>query len=49
MKEFWINVYCDYRLGNSRHSSRVRAIFTSADMALTYGMKTVYRLHVRLK
>lgn len=48
MKEYWINVYDDYDVGQL-HRSRKDAEYTSKLILELCEAKTIYRIHVRLK
>lgn len=48
MKECWINVY-DIPLNGHQHTSLKTAKTASYRMYIAAGVKTLYRIHVRLK
>lgn len=49
MKEFWINVYENNRIGGVYHSTELQAIKVAAAMSYMRRAKVIYRIHVRLK
>lgn len=49
MKECWINVYEPEYSNKACHTCRNDAEHTSKGMKTFYGIKTLYRIHVKLK